>query len=184
MSDLSQSDGFDDLEEMDHVEVERMKGDFERSLRSVERQHSDLRGERRDQVSLVRSLRTTVGEMEQVSGVRRSLLGEFHTVRKAADKARRGRDEVNIRIPPPAESWTHSPASLNYRLLFQSRASLRPITRNTSSKSSGCEKLLLNWIQHRDLSGKLRRMNRLIRTKHQLEFLDLRLERSAGGSAR
>ena len=103
MSDSSQSDGFDDLEEMDHVEVERMKGDLERSLRSVERQHSDMRGERRDQVSLVRSLRTTVGEMEQVSGARRSLLGEFHTVRKAADKARRGRDEVNSRIPPPVE---------------------------------------------------------------------------------
>ena len=61
MSDSSQSDGFDDLEEMDHVEVERMKGDLERSLRSVERQHSDMRGERREQVSLVRSLRTTVG---------------------------------------------------------------------------------------------------------------------------
>ena len=30
MSDSSQPDGFDDLEEMDHVEVERMKGDFER----------------------------------------------------------------------------------------------------------------------------------------------------------
>jgi len=103
MSDSSQPDGFDDLEEIDHVEVESMKVDLERSLRSVERQHSDLRGERRDQVSLVRTLRTAVGEMEEVSGARRSLLGEFHTVRKAADEARRGRDEVNSRIPPPIE---------------------------------------------------------------------------------
>ena len=73
MSDTSTND-FDDLEEMDHIEVETMRGDLERSLRSVERQHSDLRSERRDQVSLVRSMRTAFGEMEQVSGERRALL--------------------------------------------------------------------------------------------------------------
>ena len=65
MSDHVAND-FQDLEEMDHVEVERMKGDLERGLRSVERQHSDLRSDRRDQVSLVRSMRTAFGEMEQV----------------------------------------------------------------------------------------------------------------------
>ncbi len=113
MSDSPTSD-FDDFEMMDHIEVESMKGDLERSLKSVERQHSDLRSERREQVSLVRSLRTAVGEMEQLSGARRSLLGEFHNVRQAADKARNGRDEVNTRIPPPIEvlgewlSETHS----------------------------------------------------------------------------
>ena len=96
-------DDFDDLEEMDHIEVESMRGDLERDLRSVERQHSDLRSERRDQVSLVRSLRAAVGEMQQLSGARRTLLGEFHNVRQAADKARKGRDEVNTRIPPPIE---------------------------------------------------------------------------------
>ena len=102
MSDHVAND-FQDLEEMDHVEVERMKGDLERGLRSVERQHSDLRSDRRDQVSLVRSMRTAFEEMEQVSGARRSLLGEFHNVKKAADDARKGRDEVNTRIPPPIE---------------------------------------------------------------------------------
>ena len=102
MSDSSTND-FDDLEEMDHIEVETMRGDLERSLRSVERQHSDLRSERRDQVSLVRSMRTAFGEMEQVSGERRALLGEFHNVRQAADKARKDRDAVNIRVPPPIE---------------------------------------------------------------------------------
>ena len=108
------SDGFDDLEQLDHIEIDRMRGDFERDLRSVERQHKDLRGERHNQVSMVRSLRAAVGEMEQASGVRKSLLGEFHSVKKAADKARRGRDEVNSRIPPPIEvlrewlSETHS----------------------------------------------------------------------------
>ncbi len=102
MSDHVAND-FQDLEEMDHVDVERMRGDLERGLKSVERQHSDLRSDRRDQVSLVRSMRTAFGEMEQVSGARRSLLGEFHNVKRAADDARKGRDEVNTRIPPPIE---------------------------------------------------------------------------------
>ena len=53
MSDHVAND-FQDLEEMDHVDVERMRGDLERGLKSVERQHSDLRSDRRDQVSLVR----------------------------------------------------------------------------------------------------------------------------------
>ena len=114
MSKSPDSRHFEDLEEMDHFEIEGMRKDLDRNLKSVERQHSDLRGERRNQVSLVRSLRTTVGEMEQASGARRALLGKFHSVRKAADKARRGRDEVNSRIPPPIEvlcEWlsdTHS----------------------------------------------------------------------------
>lgn len=114
MSKSPDSRHFEDLEEMDHFEIEGMRKDLDRNLKSVERQHSDLRGERRNQVSLVRSIRTAVGEMEQVSGARRVLLGKFHSVRKAADKARRGRDEVNSRIPPPIEvlcEWlsdTHS----------------------------------------------------------------------------
>ena len=114
MSGVSDSNDFDDLEQLDHTEIDRIRGDLEMSLRSVERQHKDLRGERYDQVSMVRSLRTAVGEIEQASGVRRSLLGEFHSVRKAAEQARKGRDEVNSRIPPPTEvlcewlSETHS----------------------------------------------------------------------------
>ena len=114
MSEVVDSDEFDDLEQLDHIEINRIRGDLEMGLRSVERQHKDLRGERYDQVSMVRTLRTAVGEIEQASGVRRSLLGEFHSVRKAADKARKGRDEVNSRIPPPIEvlyewlSETHS----------------------------------------------------------------------------
>ena len=38
MSDSSTND-FDDLEEMDHIEVETMRGDLERSLRSVSYTH-------------------------------------------------------------------------------------------------------------------------------------------------
>jgi len=94
---------FDDLEEMDHKDIDEMKGDLERELRSVERQHRELRDERRDQVDLVRSLRSAIGEMRSADGARKGLLREFHSARKLAEEARRRRDSVNSCIPPPAD---------------------------------------------------------------------------------
>ncbi len=98
-----QSESFDDLEEMDHNDIEEMRGDLERELRSVERQHRELRDGRRDQIDLVRSLRSAVGEMKSADGARKGLLREFHSIRKSAEEARRKRDSVNICIPPPAD---------------------------------------------------------------------------------
>ena len=94
---------FDDLEEMDHKDIDEMKGDLERELRSVERQHRELRDERRNQVDLVRSLRSAIGEMRSADGARKGLLREFHSARKLAEEARRRRDSVNSCIPPPAD---------------------------------------------------------------------------------
>ena len=103
MSTDAQIESFDDLEEMDHSDIKEMRGDLERDLRSVERQHRELREERRDQVDLVRSLRSAVGEMKSADGARKGLLREFHSVRKSAEEARRKRDSVNTCIPPPAD---------------------------------------------------------------------------------
>ena len=103
MSTDAQIESFDDLEEMDHSDIKEMRGDLERDLRSVERQHRELREERRDQVDLVRSLRSAVGEMKSADGARKGLLREFHSVRKLADEARQKRDSVNTCIPPPAD---------------------------------------------------------------------------------
>ena len=94
---------FDDLEEMDHKDIDEMKGDLERELRSVERQHRELRDERRNQVDLVRSLRSAIGEMRSADGARKGLLREFHSARKLAEEARHSRDSVNSCIPPPAD---------------------------------------------------------------------------------
>jgi len=94
---------FDDLEEMDHKDIDEMKGDLERELRSVERQHRELRDERRNQVDLVRSLRSAIGEMRSADGARKGLLREFHSARKLAEEARHRRDSVNSCIPPPAD---------------------------------------------------------------------------------
>lgn len=103
MSTDAQSESFDDLEEMDHSDIEEMRGDLERELRSVERQHRELRDERRDQIDLVRSLRSAVSEMNSADGARKDLLRDFHSTRKSAEKARQKRDSVNICIPPPAD---------------------------------------------------------------------------------
>ena len=103
MSTDAQSGSFDDLEEIDHNDIEEMRGDLERELRSVERQHRELRDGRRDQIDLVRSLRSAVGEMKSADGARRGLLREFHSIRKSAEQARQKRDSVNICIPPPAD---------------------------------------------------------------------------------
>ena len=103
MSTDAQSGSFDDLEEIDHNDIEEMRGDLERELRSVERQHRELREGRRDQIDLVRSLRSAVGEMKSADGARKGLLREFHSIRKSAEQARQKRDSVNICIPPPAD---------------------------------------------------------------------------------
>ena len=103
MSTDAQSGSFDDLEEIDHNDIEEMRGDLERELRSVERQHRELRDGRRDQIDLVRSLRSAVGEMKSADGARKGLLRDFHSIRKSAEQARQKRDSVNICIPPPAD---------------------------------------------------------------------------------
>ncbi|GIT11360.1 MAG: hypothetical protein CM1200mP32_08530 [Methanobacteriota archaeon] len=103
MSSNTKNGSFDDLEEMDHKDIDEMKGDLERELRSVERQHRELRDERRDQVELVRSLRSAIGEMRSADGARKGLLRKFHSARKFAEEARRSRDSVNSCIPPPAD---------------------------------------------------------------------------------
>ena len=103
MSSNAKDGSFDDLEEMDHKDIDEMKGDLERELRSVERQHRELRDERRNQVDLVRSLRSAIGEMRSADGARKGLLREFHSARKLAEEARRRRDSVNSCIPPPAD---------------------------------------------------------------------------------
>ena len=103
MSSNVKDGSFDDLEEMDHKDIDEMKGDLSRELRSVERQHRELRDERRDQVELVRSLRSAIGEMRSADGVRKGLLRKFHSARKLAEEARRSRDSVNSCIPPPAD---------------------------------------------------------------------------------
>ncbi len=93
---------FNDLEEMPHEEIVERSAEFERLLRSLDEEFNSLRDERRNQVELVKSLRSAVGGMEEADSERRGLLKEFHVIKKKADSERTIRDKVNRSIPPPA----------------------------------------------------------------------------------
>ena len=103
MSKGKESGLFEDLEEMDHKDIDELKGDMERDLKSVNQQHRELREERRNQIDIVRSLRVAVGEIESADGERKSLLKQFHSTRQSAEESRGQRDSVNSCIPPPVD---------------------------------------------------------------------------------
>ena len=57
---------------------------------------------------IVKALRTAVVGIEEIRSGRKTLLGEFHSMRKQAKIHREKRDEINVRIPPPSkilEEW-------------------------------------------------------------------------------
>ena len=57
---------------------------------------------------IVKALRTAVVGIERSGSGRKTLLGEFHSMRKQAKIHREKRDEINVRIPPPSkilEEW-------------------------------------------------------------------------------
>ena len=103
MSGGRESGLFEDLEEMDHKDIDELKGDLERDLKSIEQQHRELREERRNQIAIVRSLRVAVGEIASAEGERKGLLKQFHSTRKSAEESRKQRDSVNSCIPPPID---------------------------------------------------------------------------------
>lgn len=117
MSEGKDSGLFEDLEAMDHKDIEELRGDLERDLRSVDQQHRELRDERRNQVDIVRSMRSAVGEIESADGERKGLLKKFHATRKSAEEARTQRDSVNSCIPPPADVLSEWLAETHRRLI-------------------------------------------------------------------
>jgi len=58
--------------------------------------------ERRDQVEIVKDLRSAFGKMQVAGKNRKGLLTEFHKVKGTANKFRKTRDEINNKIPPPS----------------------------------------------------------------------------------
>ena len=99
---------FDDLEALPHNEIEEKVKQLDRELRSLDEEFNSLRQERRNQVEIVKSLRGAFDGIQEVNSERRMLLGEFHEIKKKADKHRALRDRVNLSIPPPAsvlEEW-------------------------------------------------------------------------------
>ena len=110
----SQENKWEDLDELGIEEIQHMIAEKKSVLKSHENEVGDLRSERKDQIHIVRSLRSAIGGFEDSGSGRKKLLGEFHKSRKEAQKQRSIRDSINKCIPPPSnilEDWlieTHS----------------------------------------------------------------------------
>jgi hypothetical protein len=97
-----------DFKDLSNDEMKEMISDKKRILRSLDSEGKDLQAERKEQVQIVKALRSAIIGIEQSGTGRKKLLGEFHTLRKQAKEHRKKRDEINKRIPPPSkilEEW-------------------------------------------------------------------------------
>ena len=106
----SRKNDWDDLEEMDEEEIGSHLSGQKRVLATLDSEFRSLRIERKDQVQIVKSLRSALGGLEEVDSGRKSLLQQFHSARKRSQKHKTQRDAVNQSIPPPTEillEWLH-----------------------------------------------------------------------------
>ena len=97
-----------DFQDLSADEMEAMIAEKKSTLRSLDSEKRDLQTERKEQVQIVKALRSAVVGIERSGTGRKKLLGEFHSMRKQAKIHREKRDEINVRVPPPSkilEEW-------------------------------------------------------------------------------
>ena len=97
-----------DFQDLSTDEMEAMIAEKKSTLRSLDSEKRDLQTERKEQVHIVKALRSAVAGIERSGSGRKMLLGEFHSMRKQAKIHREKRDEINVRVPPPSkilEEW-------------------------------------------------------------------------------
>ena len=97
-----------DFKSLSKDEMKAMVSEKKRILRSLDSEKKDLQAERKEQVQIVKALRSAVFGIERSGTGRKKLLGEFHSLRKQAKIQRDKRDEINERVPPPSkilEEW-------------------------------------------------------------------------------
>ena len=97
-----------DFQDLSTDEIEAMIIEKKSMLKSLDSEKRDLQTERKEQVHIVKALRSAVIGIEKSGSGRKKLLGEFHSMRKLAKTHREKRDEINERIPPPSkilEEW-------------------------------------------------------------------------------
>ncbi len=100
--------GKNSIEGMEKVEVISYKNELQGHLESCEQNFKDLIEDRRNQITIVKTLRIAMKDLDSMDGGRRKLLNDFHGYRKAAEASKNKRDEVNKLIPPPSdilEKW-------------------------------------------------------------------------------
>jgi hypothetical protein len=97
-----------DLEKFDADGISRIINEKKVLFRSFEEQIRELQSERKEQIHIVKSLRSAIVGFETSGSGRKKLLGEFHVSRKEAQRHRKKRDGINKCVPPPSkilEEW-------------------------------------------------------------------------------
>ena len=97
-----------DFQDLSTDEMKTIIAEKKSMLRSLDSEKRDLQTERKEQVQIVKALRSAVVGIELSGTGRKKLLGEFHSVRKQAQIHREKRDKINERVPPPSkilEEW-------------------------------------------------------------------------------
>ena len=108
MRERSEMYNWGDLEEFDAEGISRIVKEKKVLLRSIDGQIRDLQSERKEQVHIIKALRSAIVGFENSDSGRKKLLGEFHSSRKMAQKQREKRDAINKCVPPPSkilEEW-------------------------------------------------------------------------------
>jgi hypothetical protein len=108
MSERSEMNNWVDLEGFDADGISRIVKEKKVLLRSIDGQIRDLQSERKEQVHIIKALRSAILGFENSDSGRKKLLGEFHSSRKMAQKHREKRDAINKCVPPPSkilEEW-------------------------------------------------------------------------------
>ena len=94
-----------EFQDLSTDEMKKMITEKKSMLRSLDSEKRDLQSERKEQVHIVKALRSAVVGIERSGTGRKKLLREFHSVRKEAQIKR---DKINVRVPPPSttlEEW-------------------------------------------------------------------------------
>ena len=73
-----------DFEDLSTDEMEAMIAEKKSTLRSLDSEKRKLQTERKEQVQIVKALRSAVVGLERSGTGRKKLLGEFHSMRKQA----------------------------------------------------------------------------------------------------
>ena len=108
MSEGPEMNNWGDLEGIDADGISRIVKEKKVLLRSIDGQIRDLQSERKEQVHIIKALRSAIVGFEKSDSGRKKLLGEFHSSRKMAQKHREKRDAINKCVPPPSkilEEW-------------------------------------------------------------------------------
>ncbi|MDP6212505.1 MAG: hypothetical protein QGF32_02995 [Candidatus Thalassarchaeaceae archaeon] len=104
----NQKNKWADLEGLDSEEIKKIIKEKKVFLKSIDVQIRELRTERKEQVHIVKSLRSAIVGFENSDSGRKKLLSQFHSSRKEAQRKREVRDSINKCVPPPSkilEEW-------------------------------------------------------------------------------